>query len=126
MFIPLGQIGMGQLTEDEKREFIDFLNAKLAEEGAGSVKPIMEDEIHKNSAFDVLSNTLNVIAAVQIIGGAASKNKKVRDIYDQAVVWMKSKGKDTAHMGDVEKTISFMEENSDAKPVESGDTKHNE
>ena len=108
MFVNLGQIGLGELSEEEKLEFIDYLNLNLKQEGLGAAQPVMRDQIHTNSAFEILGNTVNVIAAIQVLY-AVGKSKPTRFIYDQAKSWLKSKNKDTSHMEQVERMIAFIE-----------------
>lgn len=114
MFVYFGQLGLGGLTENEKLEFIDYLNSSLRADGAGRVEIVRREEIHTNDAFGMLGDVLNVITAMKLIA-EASKSKKLRYFFDKAGEWLKSKNMDTSAHSEARRMIDFLESDEDDK-----------
>lgn len=110
MFIPLGQIGLGELSEEEKRDFIESLNSDLHAEDAGSVKPMMDGEVRKNNfdLMNVVGNGVDVIQAIIYTAAVAKNAKKLPYFYSKAIKWLEKNDKDSEHIAQVKKMMKFF------------------
>jgi hypothetical protein len=111
MFIYAGQIGLQNLSQEEAKEFIDFINADLTEGDAGTVRAVTSNEIHKNgldSLMTVVGQAADVIEVAGFMYGAAKTTKKLPYFYAKSLEWLKKKNKSTEHMEQVKKMVDFM------------------
>jgi hypothetical protein len=118
MNIFMSQLGLENLSEEEKLEFIKYLNDRLSEDDSGSVKPI-EGVVVKKGILSTLAEADTIIDIITYTFKVAKNAKRLPYFYKQAQAWLKKKGKNPSP-DYVKKMADFLDEstkdiNKDAK-----------
>lgn len=98
MYITIGQLGLGNLSEADKREFLDYLNSELQKEGIGSATPVTGGKIRRKGLFADVQNAESVIQMILYAPAVVGAAKRLPYFYQKARSWATRKGRDTSQM----------------------------
>ncbi len=89
MFIPFGELGLGKLSESQKKNFISFVGSQLDDDE--KVEPFKESQmIRKSVDWNIINNIASTATIIGFIYKAGkSAPKTLRNFFEFSKNWAK-------------------------------------
>ena len=114
MFMPFGELGLGELSEEQKESFLNDLGSELGH-GERIEAVNSSNVVRKGVGWDTLSHAadaVEVIGFMYVVG--KSSPKTLRNFFDFANQWTK-KRKIKYDAKKIQEWVDFMEDNHEVK-----------